>query len=78
MVIVAYFDAASFALEASCPDFPMGCLMLHLKLFHSDRRIVSQEALEDEGTKYEGEEQLVRQMQVSLFRLYVRFLLVGG
>jgi hypothetical protein len=55
MLVVAYFNAASFALEASCPDFPMGCLfMLHLVLFSSRRRIVSQEALKGEGTKYEG------------------------
>jgi hypothetical protein len=71
MLIVAYFNAASFALEASCPDFPMGCLfMLHLVLFRSRRRIVSQEALKGEGTKYEGgEEQWRGKMQVSLFRL---------
>jgi hypothetical protein len=54
MLIVAYFDAASFALEASCPHFPMGCLfMLHLVLFRIGRRLISQEALKAEGTKYE-------------------------
>jgi hypothetical protein len=79
MLIVTYFDAASFALEASCPDFPMGCLfMLHLMLFRNGRRIASQEASKDEGTKYEARRPVVvRQMQVSLLRLLCLLLLVG-